>query len=258
MPLFTGSAIATPNTNVLAADRFATFCDFKLPDIARLFTRTEELEFPIDFFGDGKHTIRIIPYMIQQNVTYKTEHKDRPALVKRVYEVLARGLERRIESDMLHTLFAAGAESRAIFGYEKSHILSTNSPRHKFVISPETLDARFAFPSPPFLAENVICSHLLGKGQPFQDHMANCAMLKFKEDVGLMVRCDRPDTMVLTQLPHLPPLMGFNTAFKFDAKTHKVTQIPDKREGVEVVSIAYFCAIGVLDRHKITLLDIEN
>ena len=54
IPLFTGLEVtATPETTnvVLGADRFVTFCDFKMPEIAQVFTKTEHLDFPLDFIG---------------------------------------------------------------------------------------------------------------------------------------------------------------------------------------------------------------
>jgi hypothetical protein len=253
--LFTGSAIATPNTNVLAADRFATFCDFKLPDIAQVFTKTEELDFLVGEKGDS---IRLIPYMIQQNVTYKTEYKDRPALVERLHEVLARGLESRIEAGMLRLLFYAGLESmidrkwKFKTGKWVSNISVSN---RKFIMNPETIEH---FGYDPAQSSDLICSFLLGKNEPFQRDLIAGQEQELSGDLCLRIDSSRSDSIVLTELPNLPPLMGFNTSFEFDAKTLKVTQIPDKREGMELISVAYFSAMAVLDHKSVTLLDLEH
>mgnify|MGYP003552859694 FL=1 len=264
IPLFTGLEVtATPETTnvVLGADRFVTFCDFKMPEIAQVFTKTEHLEFPLDFIGEnGKgDSIRLTPYMIQKTFTYDSKYKNRPDIVNRVTEMLTKDVQEAIEADMLHLLFVAGAESRTIFGYHKERKLPINlfgCNHNKIILSPEAIENRLSISEQS--SKEIIPSFLLGKDQPLQKHMARVAELNFSGDIGIRARLNKSDSIVLTQLPHLPPMMGFNTSFNFNSKECKVTEIQNKKEGKELISIAYFPAMGVLDCRDVQLLDIET
>lgn len=262
IPLFTGlDAVAAPSAN-----RSVTYCDLKLPDIAQVFTKTDQLEFPLEFITDGRRgsfkqssSIRLCPYMIQQSMWYKSKYKGRPDVVNRTAEILANAITRTIEADMLRLLFSAGLESIIVRKWKyKSTKWSGNDSTLKFIMSPETMEH---FGYDPSKSGNPICSFLLGKDEPFQQDLIAKQKQILSGDLCLRIGSGRPYDIVLTQLPSLPPLIGFNTSFDFDPKTRKVIEKPLKTDGKddrEFMFMAYFCAMGVLDHKSVTLLDLEH
>jgi hypothetical protein len=229
-----------------------------MPDIARVFTKTTDLEFPLDFAGGGEHSIRLIPYMTSTCIDYDSKHKSRFDVISRATEIGANGLRQKIEVDMLSLLFCAGLESGIVRSWKhKNTKWSRNAfmPYRKFIMSPETIENCFGDISP---SADLICSHLLGKDQDFQQSLLAEHEQKFNGDICFRLDNRRVSSIVLTNLPNLPPLMGFNTSFVFDAKTCKVTEKPFRKDGRETISLAYFCAMGVLDSKAVFVLDVNQ
>ena len=230
-----------------------------MPDIAQVFTKTKDLDLPC---GENER-IRLFPFMVTACVDYDSRHKSRSDVVSRATEVGINGLKQKIEMDMLHLLFCAGLESGVIrpWKWSTSKWNRRNPleyqhqfiPHSRFIMSQETIEE---FDPDLDLSEDLICSDLLGKDQTFQKDLLAKHNQEFDGDLGL--RIDSSNGIILTQLPHLPPLMGINTSFDFDSKTCKVTEKRLRVDGREVIHFAYFCAMGVLDHRSVALLDLKN
>lgn len=232
--------------------------DLFLPDVARVFTQTEHLEFPLDFIGEGEHSIRLVPFMVLDCIHIQSKHKDRADVVNRASEILVKSMKNKLEMDMLSLLFCAGLESGIVRSWKQANTKwSRNAfmPHRKFVMSPETIESCVSSLSP---SAEPICSDLLGKDQDFQQSLLAKHEQKFKGDLCFRIDNSRAESIALTHLPNLPPLMGFNTSFEFDAKTCKVTEKPFKEDGKETIFMAYFCAMGVLDSKAVCILDVNQ
>ena len=123
----------------------------------------------------------------------------------------------------------------------------------KFIMSPETIEDCSSGPNP---SKYLLCSDLLGKDQPYQRELLTKYGQKFNGDICLRIDSSKSDSIVLTHLASLPSRMGFNTSFDFDPKTLKVTEKSFRKSGRETISLAYFCAMGVLDYRSVTLFDL--
>ena len=251
IPLFTGlEAIAAPKTKSVALDS-----NLFMPDVAQVFTKTDHLEFPQH---GSPFSTRLIPYMTLTQLDYDSKHKSRTDLVNRVAEVGVKSVQEKIEMDMLNLLFCCGLESAIVRPWKFKNTKWTSDnfiPPRKFIMAPETIEDFGYVPNP---SENLICSFLLGKDQPFQEKLLSTYKQKLDGDLCLRIDDSRADSIILTHLPNLPPLMGFNTSFEFDARTCKVTEKPFRKDGREVMCFAYFCAMGVLDHRSVALLDLKN
>jgi hypothetical protein len=253
--LFTGLEVRAESPKSLVPDysvaRTVTIdSNLLMPDIAQVFTKTDHLEFSQH---ESPFSIELIPFMITTCVDYASKHKSRSDVVRRAAEIGIAGLKQKIEMDMLSLLFSAGLESGIM--QRPSQFVNYRCPQHIHILSPEIIDSRNNY-FPP-LQNNFICSHLLGDGQPIQDLAAKQLEQKLYGDLGIRIY-PKPDNLILTHLPYLPPLMGINTSFDFDPKTCKVTEKPSRKDGREVMHFAYFCAMGVLDHRSVTLLDLKN
>lgn len=260
IPLFTGLEVKAESPKSLVPDysvaRTVTIdSNLLMPDVAQVFTKTTDLEFPLDFIGDGEHSIRLIPYMITTYVDYASKYKGRSDVVNKATEVGIAFLQQKIEMEMLNLLFCAGLETgiRRLWKWEKTK-WKTEEAYHKFIMSPETIEDCSSGPNP---SKDLLCSYLLGKDQPFQQELLTKYCQKFSGDICLRID-PNSDSVVLTHLESLPSLIGFNTSFDFDAKTLKVTEKPFRKCGRETISLAYFCGMGVLDYTSVSLLDLRN
>lgn len=255
IPLFTGLEAKAESPKSLVPDysvaRTVTL-DSKLlmPDIAQIFTKTDHLEFPQH---GSPFSTRLIPFMVTTCVNYASKYKSRSDVVNRATEIGVKGLRQKIEMDMLNLLFFAGLESGIM--QRSSQFVNYRCPQHIHILSPEIIDSRNNY-FPP-LRDNFICSDLLGDGQPIQDLAVKQLEQKLYGDLGIRIY-PKPDNLILTHLPYLPPLMGVNTSFDFDTKTCKVTEKSVRVDDREVIHFAYFCAMGILDHRSVTLLDIKS
>ena len=254
IPLFTGlEAIAAPETKSVVLSR-GFFPHIIMPDIHQVFTKTDKLEFPLNLVGDKSGSASICPAMITTYIDYNSKYKNRTDIVDWCVEACAAGLRNKIEKEMLSLLFCSGLETgiRRPWKWEKTK-WKTEGEDRKFIMSPETIEDCSSGPNP---SKYLLCSDLLGKDQPYQRELLTKYGQKFNGDICLRIDSSKSDSIVLTHLASLPSRMGFNTSFDFDPKTLKVTEKSFRKSGRETISLAYFCAMGVLDYRSVTLFDL--
>ena len=261
IPLFTGlEAIAAPETKSVVLSR-GFFPHIIMPDIHQVFTKTDKLEFPLNLVGDESGIANICPLMITTCIDYDSKYKNRTDIVDRCIEACAAGLRNKIEKEMLSLLFYAGLETgiRRPWKWEKTKwklakwTEGEDLKYRKFIMSPETIEDCSSGPNP---SKYLLCSDLLGKDQPSQQELLTKYGQRFNGDICLRIDSSKSDSIVLTHLASLPSRIGFNTSFDFDPKTLKVTEKPFRKSGRETISLAYFCAMGILDYRSVTLFDL--
>jgi len=251
IPLFTGlEAIAAPETKSVVLSR-GFFPHIIMPDIHQVFTKTDHLEFPQH---GSPFSVRLIPTMTTAYIDYDSKHKNRTDVVDLFIKMCAAVLRNKIEKEMLSLLFCAGLETgiRRPWKFEKTK-WKTEGEDRKFIMSPETIEDCSCGPNP---SKYLFCSDLLGKDQPSQQELLTKYGQKFNGDICLRIDSSKSDSIVLAHLASLPSRMGFNTSFDFDVKTLKVTEKPFRKNGRETISLAYFCAMGILDYRSVTLFDL--
>lgn len=246
---------ASDSTGVQKSRTIALDNDLFTTDMHRFFGASNEEEFPLDFYpGSANSFVRVPIEMYYHSIDYDKKHESRLVFTNRMREILIRGMQQKIEIEMISLLIAAGIER----GLTTKSSIQFGSKYFEYIASPEAIESYMTGQYLDF--SNVHENCFLGKVDDGRQSVFE-SQYKIKCNGDLAIRIKKPnrlDNRVIVTLPTLPPLMGFDTTFEFDSRTQKVTEKPCVKEGRNTVSLAYFCGMAVLDNRDIQLMDINT
>ena len=206
---------ASESTTVQKTRTIALDNDLFKTDLNRFFTTSSEQIFHLD----SRSSIYVPMYMCHQTISYKKEYADRLSFVNRVKQILIDGIKTKIEIDLISVLLTAGAEKCIS---EKSQI-QFGSKLFDYIASTEAVESNLM----RYIdSGNVEMTQYLGRvGQGRQEHFEKIHNMKCRGDLAIRLKSKTEDSRFLITLPTLPPLMGFDTQFEFQANKNKVTEI---------------------------------
>lgn len=243
------NSTTVPKSRTIALDN-----DLFTTDLHRFFSSSSEQEFPLDFFAESesKSSLWVPMVMYHQTVSYKKKYEGRADIINRMTQTLIEGMKIKIQIELLSLLIAAGLEK----GISTKSEIQFGSKLFDYIVSPEVVESDFIGKCMDF--DNVANTIYLGRvEQGRQELFERNQKFKCNGDLAIRLRSDRKDNRVIVSLPTLPPLMGFDTQFEFEANKHKVTEKPLLVDGMNSISLAYFSGLAVLDHRDVQLLDID-
>jgi hypothetical protein len=246
---------ASDSTGVHKSRTIALDNDLFSTDFDKHFSYSSEQEFPLDFFAESKSESSVwVPVsMYHQTVSYKKEYADRLSFVNRMKQTLIEGMKKKIQVELISLLIAAGLEK----GISSKSKIQFGSKAFEYIASPEAVESYLIGQYVDF--SNITETVYLGKIEEGRQEMFERNYnFKCSGDLSIRVRPDRKDNRVIVNLPTLPPLMGFDTQFEFDTKTHKVTEKPLLVDGMNSISLAYFSGSAILCNRDVQLMDIKT
>jgi len=246
---------ASDSTTIPKSRTIALDNDLFTTDLHRFFSSSSEQEFPLDFLGGSKSksSLWVPMVMYHQTVSYKKKYEGRADVINRMTQTLIEGMKKKIQVELIGLLIAAGLEK----GISSKSKIQFGSKAFEYIASPEAVESYLIGQYVDF--SNITETVYLGKVEEGRQEMFERNYnFKCSGDLSIRVRPDRKDNRVIVNLPTLPPLMGFDTQFEFDTKTHKVTEKPLLVDGMNSISLAYFSGSAILCNRDVQLMDINT